>query len=371
MTSDPLHPPVDTRASFDLRAIAPGAWIGLVAGVLTVLSCVEGPTGPGSQPPSSVAVSVSLPAGTPAIWFPTGESLHVVVRRAGRAEPIADTTLLIAGSLEAALTVPMSQSLEGFVATAEVLYSGSVYFIALEALRLRAASDTAITLAATYVGPGARAASFALSLRDSTLRRGDTTSLMPLVRDSAGQRIENVPVRYVSRRPDVVTVAPDGMVAAQRVPPDTARVAGYLPMGLADSLVIRVRSRADSLAVVGGNGQSGARLHALGAPVAVLVLGDDGAPVAGEVVQFAADSGDGSFAPATAMTDAAGRAASTWTLGPRVGTQHGTVSVEGVSPQRISAVATPLPPDSVLVSPPHATLRLIGDTRQLTAAAYD
>ena len=316
-------------------------------------------------------MALTLPAATPSVWFPTGESLHVAVRRAGRAEPILDTTFVIADSLRAEFPVPMSQALESFVATAEVLYAGSLYFLAFEALRIRAGADTAIVLDATYVGPGARAASYALSLRDSTLRRGDTTSLVPLVLDSSGQRIENVPARYVSRRPAIVAVGPTGVLSVQPVPPDTARVTGYLPSGLRDSLVVRVRSRADSLAMVSGNNQTGARLYALGTAVTVLVLGDDGNPVAGEPVQFAADSGDGSFAPGTVLTDAAGRAASGWTLGGRVATQGGTVTVEGVQPLRVAATALALPPDSVFVSPATATLTWLGATRQLAAAVYD
>ncbi|HXV87455.1 MAG TPA: Ig-like domain-containing protein, partial [Gemmatimonadales bacterium] len=341
------------------------------AATLVAVACIEGPTGPGSQPPSAVSVSLVLPPATPPIWFPQGESLHVAVRRAGRAEPIVDTSLVIAASLAADLQVPMSQAVESFVATAEVLYAGSLYFLAFEAIRIRAGSDTAITLAAAYVGPGARAASYALSLNDSTLRRGDTTSLVPVVLDSTGQRIDNVPARYVSRRPAIVTVGSTGVVAAQQVPPDTARIAGFLPMGLGDSLVARVRSRADSLVLVSGSGQTGARLYPLVAAVTVQVLGDDGAPVSGEPVTFTADPGDGSFSPASVMTDPSGRAASVWTLGARVGAQQASIGAEGVAPIMVWATAAALPVDSIAVTPANDQLRFLGATRQLAAAAFD
>jgi Tol biopolymer transport system component/alpha-tubulin suppressor-like RCC1 family protein len=351
------------------------AWLAWAAGVasatLVAVACLEGPTGLGSHPPVTAAVSLTLPAATPAIWFPTGDSLHVTVRRAGRADPIVDTTVVVADSLQAVVPIPMSQALESFVATAEVLYSGSLYFLGFEALRLRAGADTAVTLAAIYVGPGARAASYALALRDSTLHRGDTTSLMPVVRDSAGQLIENVPARYVARRPAVVAVDPTGVVTAQPVPPDTGRVVGWLPSGLADSLVVRVHSRADSVALVSGGGQTGSRLHPLAAPLTVLVLGDDGLPVAGEPVTFTAVPGDGGFAPAVATTDAEGFASSVWTLGAQVGAQAASVSVQDVALLAVSAIATALPVDSVVVTPASATLAALGATQQFAAEAYD
>ncbi len=338
---------------------------------LAALSCVEGPFGPGNQPAGTLSVGITLPPETPAVWLPAGDTLRIALRRAGRVEPIAETRVAVGGSPPESLTIPFSHSLESFVVSAELVYSGSVYFLGFEAVRLRAGADTTLTIATAYVGPGARAASYALGLQAPMIRRGDTTSLLPTVLDSLGQQIQNVPARYVSRRPTVVDVAPTGLLTAQPVPPDTARIAGYLPMGLGDSLLVTVLSRAASIATVGGDNQAAQRLHRLAMPITIQVLGDDGLPVVGEPVAFAADSASGSFAPSVAQSDSIGRASSFWTLGPRLGQQGATVSVQGVAPVRVAATAGALPPDSVLVVPATVTLTGVGASRILTAAVFD
>src|SRR5688572_10096165 len=246
---------------------------GALAAALAVLSCVEGPFGPGNQPPGTLSIGFTLPPETPAVWLPAGDTLRLAVRRAGRAQPIATTAVSVSGTPIEALSIPFSHSLESFVVSAEVSYSGVVYFLGFEAVRLRAGVDTTLTVTTRYVGPGARAATYDLGVQTPMIRRGDTTSVVATVLDSLGQQIQNVPARYVSRRPAVVDVAPTGIVTAQPVPPDTARIAGYLPMGLGDSLVVTVLPRAGSVTAVGGNGQSALRLHPLALPVPVPVPG--------------------------------------------------------------------------------------------------
>ena len=164
-----------------------------------VLSCVDG-TGPGVHDPATVRVHVTLPAATPAAWSPVGETLYVALRRAGRVEPIVQTAGVVVDSLAVTLTVPLTSGVERFVASGEVRYGGRLLFLAFDAIQLVPAVDTAITLAATYVGPGSRAASYALGARDSVLAQGDTASLLPDVRDSAGQVMSQTCRRATSQR---------------------------------------------------------------------------------------------------------------------------------------------------------------------------
>lgn len=66
-----------------------------------LVACVDGPTGPGNHTPATLRLRVTLPAGTPAAWSPTGETLHVAVRRAGRVDPIVESSFLVGDSLGA------------------------------------------------------------------------------------------------------------------------------------------------------------------------------------------------------------------------------------------------------------------------------
>jgi Tol biopolymer transport system component/alpha-tubulin suppressor-like RCC1 family protein len=207
----------------------------LALAALVVGDCVEGPTGPGSQVPARLRVELVLPAGTPDAWLPSGDTFRILVRRAGRVEPIVDTAG-VTDSLAAVVTVPLDQAVERFVATAELVYGGQVMFLAFEAVQLRAGLDTTIVMMAAYVGPGGAAAILTVAAADSTLAGGDTTTVVPTALDSIGQSLGRVPVRFRSLRPDLFTVDSTGLVTALDGVPDTARVDVVMPTGLTASL---------------------------------------------------------------------------------------------------------------------------------------
>ncbi len=265
----------------DSRQAAPAFGASCVSAAclaLALFACVDGPSGPGSQAPATVRVQVTLPLATPAAWSPIGETMYLSVRRAGRVDPIAETTFVIAGSLTATLTVPLAYATERFVASAEIRYGGVTLFLGFEPAQFRAGGDTALTLVTRYVGPGAKAASFELGARDSTLPALDTASLIRVVRDSAGLVIPNVPARFIAARPTVVAVDAAGILTAQGGTLDTARVTGYLPTGQSSALIVRVVGNpvasvavspsSDTIRTVGGQAQySAVALDAAGAPV--------------------------------------------------------------------------------------------------------
>jgi alpha-tubulin suppressor-like RCC1 family protein len=80
---------------------------------------------------------------------------------------------------------------------------------------------------------------------------------------------------------------------------------------------------------VTGNRQSGAEGTPLPDSVRVFVTDEYANPVSGAAVQWAVTGGGGGIAPATGVTDATGRAAAAWTLGP-AGPQQATVTVGGL-----------------------------------------
>ena len=89
-----------------------------------------------------------------------------------------------------------------------------------------------------------------------------------------------------------------------------------------------------------GNGQSGQAGTELDAQLVVQVLDDADTPVSGVEVSWSVESGGGSLSPASGQTDAQGRTATTWTLGPTTGTQQVRAAVEGAGNVRFEATVT-------------------------------
>lgn len=113
-----------------------------------------------------------------------------------------------------------------------------------------------------------------------------------------------------------------------------------------------------ALAVVGGNSQTGTVGQALPNPVVVQVRTEAGQPIANREVAFApADSGVAtSFDPDTAVTDASGRAITTWVLGTAPGVYNAEARIVALAdappPVPLQAAAVAGTPDTVrAVSP--------------------
>jgi hypothetical protein len=112
-----------------------------------------------------------------------------------------------------------------------------------------------------------------------------------------------------------------------------------------------------ALAVVGGNGQTGTVGQALPNPVVVQVRTEAGQPIANREVEFApADSGATSFNPATAVTDASGRAISTWVLGTAPGVYNAEARIVALDdappPVPLQAAAVAGTPDTIRAMSP-------------------
>src|SRR5213075_112587 len=97
---------------------------------------------------------------------------------------------------------------------------------------------------------------------------------------------------------------------------------------------------ATSLLVVSGGSQTGFVTENLAHPFVVEVRAQDNLPMAGVPVNFAATAGAGSIAPTSAVTDAAGRAQATMTLGAAAGTNAYQASVSGLTPVSVTGSAT-------------------------------
>lgn len=109
-----------------------------------------------------------------------------------------------------------------------------------------------------------------------------------------------------------------------------------------------------------GDLQTGPAGGALPQPVAVTVLDAEGRPVPGAAVAWTTT--DGQLAPATATTDAEGRAQATWTLAPRLGAQSAAVTVAGQLTDSLSATAQMPATTSLLQAGGNAQTDTIGST---------
>ncbi len=104
---------------------------------------------------------------------------------------------------------------------------------------------------------------------------------------------------------------------------------------------------ADTVVIIAGNNQTAPNGTALPNPLVVEVRDQSGIPVPGATVNWSAAQGN--VAPASSVTDGAGRAQTTWTLGTNQAPQSLTASVLALSPAVFNATATFATP-SVLLS---------------------
>ena len=102
----------------------------------------------------------------------------------------------------------------------------------------------------------------------------------------------------------------------------------------------RPNELADSVRVVSGDGQAARPGKGLRSPIVVRVLDEHGAPVEGATVRFETPLGHGLADPDSVRSDHQGEAATTWTLGEKVGLQLLTASVPGGPGVRLKATAS-------------------------------
>lgn len=105
---------------------------------------------------------------------------------------------------------------------------------------------------------------------------------------------------------------------------------------------------AQSLAIVSGDQQRARITRALPAPVVVVARTAQGAPAPGATITFSPSSG--TVDPASATTDASGRASTRWTLGPSAGDQTLTARLASGSADVLSITATADPAIDVVVT---------------------
>ena len=198
----------------------------------------------------------------------------------------------------------------------------------------------------------------------AALLEGSQLQLHARALDARGH---TVPGHVVAWRIDDTTVAgidPSGIVIARNagrgvVSASIEGSSAYLPIG--------VVTPASDLAVVAGNDQRTLAGHVLPQRVVVRATNRKGAPASGKLVTFRLSGAQGSVDPATATTDASGRARTQWTLGDNPGVQALLATVENVdSAAVVEAEAEPTPKNTrvaALIETLHARAGLVlGDS---------
>lgn len=125
-----------------------------------------------------------------------------------------------------------------------------------------------------------------------------------------------------------------------------------------------------AIELVDGDAQTGTVAAALGAPLRVRVLDEDGEPMSGVAVAWAAVSGAGVL-PASAATGEDGVAHVTWTLGTVAGTQLARATLASIGTVDFSATAEPGALAGMTVTPAEQFFDALGDSVRIALAGAD
>ena len=191
-------------------------------------------------------------------------------------------------------------------------------------------------------------ASIVVSPGSATLNfLGESRAFTATILDRDGSALEGT-VSWTTDAPAVLGVNSSGVVTALANGAGTVRAVFE---GVSGTAVVTVNQTPSLLERFGGDAQTGSPGAPLVEPLIGRLLDAGGSPVAGMAVSFSPSEGSGSVTPASATTDAAGEARTSWTLGDAAGVQSVVASVaEGPN-----AVFT------AMAEPPHALLIHSGD----------
>src|SRR3989442_5757451 len=286
-----------------------------------------------------IAVAPVLPskAALAAFGLTIDHVRFVVVRPVS--DTLADTTVdLPAAVTELALDlrVPLVTNPEALSVSISALGGTLRLFAGTRLVRVPATLPPEIPVT-TYIGPSA-----------------DSIVILPrspfiLVSDSLRFQVQGfyrgAPVTqfYVAWSSSDSAVAPISRSGVLRAPAtrSVARVTARTPSGARDSVTATFTLPATLLVLIAGAGQSDIVGRPLATPLEVETRAADGLAVGGVTVRFHALAGGGSVSDTVVVTDGAGRARTTATLGNVLGGQSFQASVAGLggSPVTFGTVA--------------------------------
>jgi hypothetical protein len=173
------------------------------------------------------------------------------------------------------------------------------------------------------------------------LRELDRQPLRVRARDARGHEVADAAEQW--RADDSTVVALDSAgVATARTPGRTIVTA--VVDGVVGHAALSVVAAPATIALLAGEGQHAPAGRTLPRNVVVRVVSRRGLPVSGALVTFRVAEGNGTLEPVSALSDADGRARTTWTLGGLPGSQSLIAAVQHLdSTLIVIAEADPLP----------------------------
>jgi hypothetical protein len=174
-----------------------------------------------------------------------------------------------------------------------------------------------------------------------TLRELDRQPLRARARDSRGHAIADAAARW--RVDDSSVVALDSAGNATARAPGRTIVTAEMD-GVVGHAALSVVAAPAAIDLLAGAAQHAPAGRALAQNVVVRVMSRRGLPVSGALVTFRLAEGDGALEPASALSDADGRARTSWTLGALPGSQSLIAAVQHLdSTLVVTAESDPVP----------------------------
>ncbi|HEY4304727.1 MAG TPA: hypothetical protein VGM82_09680 [Gemmatimonadaceae bacterium] len=199
------------------------------------------------------------------------------------------------------------------------------------------------TITAELIAPGTMATRVVLAAVDpSPIGAPVTLSAKAYLADNS--EIANAVIGWTVDDTTIASVSAAGAVTPT-MKAGTVHVTATAISGSSASVTVMFYAPAAKVVVVSGDGQSGLIGATMAAPFVVEVQSAAGAAVPNQTVAFGAANGS-SVSPVTAKTGADGRAQTTVTLGPKVGT-YGFSATSGSFSATMNATAVP---DSLILS---------------------
>ena len=192
------------------------------------------------------------------------------------------------------------------------------------------------------------------------MAEGDVHALRAEAFDRRGYAIAQRPAAWKVESGAGVTVDSAGVVRAA----DAGNaVVAVLVDGVGGRTLVRVRPSPAAITAVKGAGQRGLAGESLKEPVVTRVVNHRGAPVEGTLVRFRVAPSSGVVDPAAVVTDADGRARTSWTLGALPGPQRMFAAVERVdSAMVVEADALPVPSNTRMIALRDSVTAIAGDS---------
>ena len=237
--------------------------------------------------------------------------------------------------------------------------------------------DSATLTATGTNGPAAKLAIDAGDNQHAPIGTVLPAAVSTLVTDNYGNPVPGAAVTYAvtggGSHIDLVRTTSDanGKISANWTLGTTAGLQ-TATASLANGASITYRAVADAGSPVqiiqeSGSGQTGTVGRALAAPVSIRVVDAYGNNVRGVSVSWIAD--DGTISANSATTDTLGRSQGRWVLGNRAGTQSASVSVTGLSPVNVVAIAQAAVPFQVTLETGDKQTQTVGQTLPLPLVA--